>query len=101
IVDLQKHIDALYANCGAIVELFDRAGVVIFKIYPNDFPTHIAFDKLMLLSDNDKVLIGYDRSMKPIVHSFNTNPHLLIGGISGYGKTDLLRLILYQLLMSH
>jgi S-DNA-T family DNA segregation ATPase FtsK/SpoIIIE len=47
--------------------------------------------------DDRKVLLGFTRDMKAVIHDFRV-PHLLIGGMSGYGKTDLIRWIIYQLI---
>lgn len=96
--DLQKEIDALYATCGALVELTDRAGVVIVNVFRTDMPAKIKYDsKHLELSDGKSVLMGYNRKMEPITHSFSI-PHMLVAGQSGYGKTDALRWIMYQLI---
>lgn len=97
--DLRQETDALYAACGAVVEIKDKAGVAIVSVYPDDFPKLIPFTLDMLdLACGKAVLLGFNRKGEPIIHSFGTNPHLTAAGMAGYGKTDLLRLILFQLI---
>lgn len=95
--DIEGQIDALYSTCGAVVELKDYAGVVVIKVNPDDFPEEIPYQESMLtLTKGRSVVLGFDRSGKAISHNFRV-PHLLMAGQSGYGKTDLLRWILFQL----
>lgn len=98
LIDLEKQIDALFAATGCIVELKDRAGCIDISVFTHDFPISIPFSVVEPLLRNGKVLLGLNRRMEPIYHSFKVNPHLLIGGMPGYGKTDLLRFIMYQML---
>lgn len=96
--DIEKQIDAFYSACGAVVEIKDRAGVVIFEVYPDDFPGAIPYSPEFLeLTEGREVLLGFDRAGRPVKHNFRV-PHLLLAGMSGYGKTDLLRWLLFQLI---
>lgn len=97
--DLRQELDALFAACGAYIEIEDRAGAVVVSIYPEEFPMTIEFEPSMLdlAPVGRNVLLGFDRQMNPIYHNFRV-PHLLIAGMSGYGKTDLIRWILFQLI---
>jgi S-DNA-T family DNA segregation ATPase FtsK/SpoIIIE len=47
--------------------------------------------------DDRKVLLGFDRTMKAVIHDFRI-PHIMVPGQAGYGKTDMCRWILYQLI---
>lgn len=95
--DLEGQIDALYTTCGAVIDLKEYAGVVVIKVLANDFPPSIDYNETMLtLTQNRTVLLGFDQSNHPISHNFRV-PHLMVAGQSGYGKTDLLRWILFQL----
>lgn len=96
--DLRQEIDSLFAACGSYIELKDRAGITVVSVYNGDFPDSIPFQDQSIPSDPKQILLGYDRAMVPIFHSFSGNPHFLIAGMSGYGKTDLIRLILFQLI---
>lgn len=97
--DIEKQADALYAACGAPVEIEDRAGAVIVRVLPEDFPSKVDYEaRLLELAPGKKeLLIGLDRMGAPLVHSLRV-PHLMIAGKSGYGKTDLVRWIIYQLI---
>jgi hypothetical protein len=96
--DLLQHIDAIYAVCGAYVKIRDRAGVAQISIGKKDFPTLIPFTADMLTMTTGKtVLIGFDQLGNPVTHNFRV-PHMLVGSSSGYGKTDLIRLIMLQLI---
>lgn len=98
-LDLERQIDALYATCGAPVEIKDYAGAVMVRILPEDFPGVIAYKEtfLELAKAKKEIVIGFDRQGAPLLHSLRV-PHLLIAGKSGYGKTDLVRWILFQLI---
>jgi S-DNA-T family DNA segregation ATPase FtsK/SpoIIIE len=96
--DIRQETDALYAAVGMPVVIRDRGGVVVISISKFDFPTTIPFQSEMLsLTKGREILVGYTPDGQPVIHSFRV-PHLLIGGQSGYGKTDLIRLILLQLI---
>lgn len=92
---VHEALDSLIAAVGAPVDLIDRGGAVVVRVVEKDFPKKIGYKPDDLLPD--RILIGYDRLMKPIYHPLNT--HLLVGGASGSGKTDGLRFWLYQLVL--
>jgi hypothetical protein len=98
-LDLERQIDALYAACGAPVEIKDYAGAVVVRVFKEDFPEVIPFEKEMLDLEKDKknIIVGYSRETAPITHSLRV-PHLMIAGKSGYGKTDIVRWFLLQLI---
>lgn len=97
--DLEKQSDALFAACGAPVEVKDYAGAVIVKVLPEDFPEVIPYEESFFdcLQDKDELLLAFDRQGKPLIHHLKV-PHMMIAGMSGYGKTDLERWILFQLI---
>lgn len=97
-LDLQQETDAIYAACGKHISIKDRGGISVVIIAKIDMPTSIPFDSSMLdLTKGREVLVGYDLAGKPITHNFRV-PHVLIGATTGYGKTDLLRFWIYQLI---
>jgi DNA segregation ATPase FtsK/SpoIIIE, S-DNA-T family len=102
LLDMEKQIDALYASCGRIVELEDRAGAIIVSVVKNDFPKVLPFVKehLTIATEPRHILLGFNRREQPVVHDF-VEPHLLIGGSSGMGKTDFIRWTLAQLMLKH
>lgn len=98
VLDLERQIDALYAACGAVVELKDYAGVVVIRVLPEDFPQMIEYkEEFLQVTSGKDILIGFDRQGGAITHSLRV-PHLMIAGKSGYGKTDLIRFLLLQLI---
>lgn len=98
--DLMQETDAIFAALGRPVELTDHAGIVAVKVLLKDLPLEVAAPMDLRGPSRDSVMLGYDQSMKPFFHSFRV-PHLLVAGMSGYGKTDLLRWILFQLIREY
>lgn len=101
VAELEKQSDALFAACGCIVEFIDHAGEVEICVYPDDLKLKIPFVPEMLRGiQPNELLLGFDRRNRRIIHNIlkSPNPHLLFGGMSGFGKTDLIRLMLYVLL---
>lgn len=98
-LDLERQIDALYAACGAPVEIKDYAGAVVVRIFREDFPEVIPYEEsfLELAKDKKEIVVGFDRQGRPVSHSLRV-PHLMIAGKSGYGKTDIVRWFLLQLI---
>lgn len=96
--DLEQETDSISASVGAHVEIKNRGGVVVVSIARKDFTDRIDYShELLELSKDRQVLLGFTRTMEPVTHDFRV-PHLLVGGMSGYGKTDLIRWIIYQLI---
>lgn len=96
--DLAQETDALYAACGAHISLTDRGGIVIVSIGKKEFPDVIPFDSTFLsLSSGREILCGFDLLGRPVKHHFRV-PHMLIGAMPGYGKTDFIRWIIFQLI---
>jgi|GEM_PF-5414589 len=98
VVDVEKQVDALSAQCGALIEIVNRGGAVIIRVWTKDFPMSIPFAEPMLqITKGRCILIGYNRKGETVIHDFRV-PHLLIAGMSGYGKTDFVRWVLFQLI---
>jgi S-DNA-T family DNA segregation ATPase FtsK/SpoIIIE len=96
--DLMQETDSIAAACGAPIEIIDRFGAVVIKVFLHDFPNVIPFEKRMLkMTKGREILLGFDLGNIPLMHNFKI-PHMLIGGQSGYGKTDLVRFIILQLI---
>jgi S-DNA-T family DNA segregation ATPase FtsK/SpoIIIE len=90
--DVQSRIESLVSSVGAPVELIDRGGAVIVRVVEQDFKQRLKFRPTDL--SDDKLIIGYDRLMRPHYHRAM---HMLAGGAAGSGKTLWLKWILYQL----
>jgi S-DNA-T family DNA segregation ATPase FtsK/SpoIIIE len=94
-LDVQKQIDALVATCGADVEIVNYAGRVGIRIYPVDLPDVIPFQPDKIKYD-ESLFIGINRLREHVRFHFE-NPHMIVAGETGFGKTVLIYLILYQL----
>jgi S-DNA-T family DNA segregation ATPase FtsK/SpoIIIE len=90
--NVKRQLYALSAACGGIVETDDRGGVVIVRVYVTDLPKSVPFVEADIL--HDRLLIGYNRNGEPVYHPLNT--HLLVAGASRAGKTDWVRMTVYQ-----
>lgn len=60
-------------------------------------PPKIEWNESMLLK-NFKVIVGYTREGKPIVHDFDKAKHLIIAGATGYGKSVAMKLFVTSLI---
>ncbi|MBD0381263.1 hypothetical protein ICC18_14150 [Paenibacillus sp. WST5] len=95
---VQAQRKALSAACGGTVELEDRGGVVIIRVLDKDFPDRIELKPDMIRPG--ELLLGFDQRANRILHDFK-HPHMIIGAETGWGKTELIRLINYQLCRNH
>jgi hypothetical protein len=95
---VKRQLSALTATCGGVVELDDRGGVIYVRVFMEDLPEKIPIVPGMFTPG--KVLLGYDRYPEPVYHNWK-NPHMIIGSETGWGKTELIRLIIYQLGLNH
>ena len=100
--DLRQETDSISAAVGQIISITDHRGAAVITIHLTDFPDKIIGTDDMITSIESKrqILLGFDRKRTPIYHDFRV-PHMMIAGMSGYGKTDLIRWIIYQLISRH
>jgi S-DNA-T family DNA segregation ATPase FtsK/SpoIIIE len=94
-LDVQKQIDALVATCGADVEIVNYAGRVGIRVYPIELPDMIPFDPGKIKYDHG-LFFGVNRR-RQMVRFYFEHPHILNAGETGWGKTVLITLILWQL----
>jgi|GEM_PF-2120595 len=81
------------------VEIYWHKGLII-DVFQKELPKSIPFEQVEKRNDY-KVAIGVNKRLEPVYYDFaGSFPHLLIGGISGGGKSVLLRSILTQLCMN-
>lgn len=69
----------------------------IFYIYINYNTSYIIYTPII----TKKVFIGYELTGEPYLLDFNTNPHLLVCGDSGSGKTCLLYNVVKNLYLNY
>ncbi|MBQ6447026.1 AAA family ATPase [Cytobacillus oceanisediminis] len=77
--------------------VFDFDGMLRIKVYNSPMPPKIEWNESMLLK-NFKVIVGYTREGKPIVHDFDKAKHLIIAGATGYGKSVAMKLFVTSLI---
>lgn len=77
----------------------DFDGMLKIKVYNKPMDDTIEWDGDMLNMGTWSVVIGYDRTGKPICHDFDKAKHLLIAGATGYGKSVALKLIVTSLIL--
>jgi S-DNA-T family DNA segregation ATPase FtsK/SpoIIIE len=96
--DIRQETDAIYAAVGAPITIHDRGGVVVVSISKKDFPEVIPYHPDFLsMTTGRTVLLGFDLLGNPVTHNFRV-PHLLMGAMPGYGKTDMIRWMIFQLI---
>jgi hypothetical protein len=97
----QKPLDLILEgtlNRDVLVE--DKGGnVIMIKIYANRLSKEIPYQKEWLNECKGySIVVGVDHD-GVILHDFNTTPHLIIGGMTRYGKSVLMKLIITQLVL--
>jgi S-DNA-T family DNA segregation ATPase FtsK/SpoIIIE len=98
--DVHKQVEALSASVGKPVEVLNFLGLVVIRVIEKEL------EPRMMLDPKDveelapfELLLGYDLTGQKIIFKWN-HPHILIGAETGFGKTDLIRLLNYCLLHS-
>ncbi|MFL6559902.1 MAG: FtsK/SpoIIIE domain-containing protein, partial [Bacillus sp. (in: firmicutes)] len=97
----QKPLDLILEgtlNKDVVVE--DKgANVILIKIYKDRLPSEIPYNLEWLNEcQGYSVVIGIDHNGR-ILHDFNEIPHMIIGGMTRYGKSVMLKLIITQLVL--
>jgi S-DNA-T family DNA segregation ATPase FtsK/SpoIIIE len=97
----QKPLDLILEgtlNRDVLVE--DKGGnVIMIKIYAKRLPTKINYNTEWLNECKGySIVVGVDHDGL-ILHDFNITPHLIIGGMTRYGKSVLMKLIITQLVL--
>lgn len=98
-VDVERALPKLQAACGAEVELVNRQGVVVVRVLSRRLETMISFEeKYLAEAPNGSVLVGFNHMRRPVYYNFHPHPHMMLGGETGMGKTDLIRMFILSLL---
>jgi DNA segregation ATPase FtsK/SpoIIIE, S-DNA-T family len=97
----QKPLDMIIEgtlNKDVVVE--DKgANVILIKIYKERLPTKIIYNMDWLNECKGySIVVGVDHDGL-VLHDFNDVPHLIIGGMTKYGKSVLMKLIITQLVL--
>lgn len=69
------------------------------NVYGQRLPTFVPYKEEMLkICKGWKVVIGVNHK-EIILHDFNTIPHMIIGGMTRYGKSVIMKLLITQLIL--
>jgi S-DNA-T family DNA segregation ATPase FtsK/SpoIIIE len=75
------------------------ANVILIKIYKNRLPKRINYELEWLNKCKGySVVIGVNHDGL-VLHDFNLTPHLIIGGMTRYGKSVVMKLLITQLVL--
>lgn len=86
--------DGLHKN----VEIEFDGGMLHVNVYETDLPKRWNFEDIEL--DGWKVPIG--KTYKELIsHDFDSTPHMVGGGTTRYGKTNLMKVIITSLILNH
>lgn len=101
--DLEKLKEKLETNFSARVEMeqterMDTAYVYVIKKRLNDY--EFKFTEYKAVKPHE-VYLGLDNKLEPITVNMNTFPHVLLSGATGSGKSELLRLMLSNLIANN
>jgi DNA segregation ATPase FtsK/SpoIIIE, S-DNA-T family len=94
---LDTILDSMF-NKDVVVE--DKGmNVILIKIYAKRLPTKIDYNMEWLNECKGySVVIGVDHNGL-ILHDFNLIPHMIIGGMTRYGKSVMMKLLITQLVL--
>ena len=91
--DIKEHIDKAY-KCKSIIEDIPFSNLVNIELITNEMEQR---EYMPILLPNTTLLLGYDLRGEPIIIDMLSTPHALISGLSGQGKTGLLRTLICNL----
>ena len=93
--DLEKHKDYIKTSFGALdVNLYYKNKVIELELFLNELQ-ELKYYKIQL--NPYELLLGYDLKGNPLIVNIKKTPHLLISGLSGQGKTYMLKTIIKNL----
>ena len=98
--DLEKHIDSLESSLRGIVTIEDIRFTDLIKIEVINEELK-NYDFIPIKSPNNLIFIGKNFSEKNFFIDIEKDPHILIGGMTGTGKTFLLSSILTNLIYNN
>lgn len=74
-------------------------GVVIIKVYEEKLPESWSYDNELIRTGTWEIPIGKNHE-GILYHDFEKYPHMLIGGVTRFGKTVFLKDVLFSLMMN-
>lgn len=99
--DWEKRRKELQTFTNATIEFKNNGPVLILSVYQVNFPDEIPFS--FDVSKHKKMIapfpVGKTPSSKLIIIDLASLPHMLVGGMTGYGKSVALRVITTALLL--
>lgn len=78
---------------------FDFYGLMKIKVYKTKLPSKWDYDNELLNTGTREVPIGKNHE-GVVIHNFDYYPHMLVGGVTRFGKTVFIKQTFYTLLMN-
>lgn len=76
-----------------------NTGYIALKLGGSEIPDKVQYTKELVCGlKKSQVALGLDKNRTRAIHDFEKVPHLLIAGLTGSGKSVVLRFIVYQAL---
>lgn len=91
--NIKEQIESAY-KCKSIIEKIPFSNCVFVEIIVSEIEQ---IEYVPILLPNTSLLFGYDFRGDPITADMLSTPHVLISGLSGQGKTGLLRTLICNL----
>lgn len=86
---------------GTDVDVNNKGGIIQVDVYNERLSTYVDYEEEWIKKcKNYKVVIGTTQHGL-VYHSFKDVPHMVIGGMTRYGKSVLMKLIITQLAVTH
>ena len=97
--DCFQRIDILEGALNAEINMWVEGQVWHMEIYNHPVPKHINYLDVMKHRKEDTVLLGLSRKgVECLDFKELVNPHIMIGGMAGVGKSNCMNVIITQLL---
>lgn len=100
--DFEKHRGAFEAYTNSICEIESQGRRLIIKTHQSEFPKKIPFS-FNATDYSDMIApfpVGKTPDGKLIIEDLYTMPHMMVGGMTGFGKTSYLLGVMVALLLS-
>lgn len=99
IEDAIKSRIKLESATNSSIEMWNEGQILHMKFYLKNIPKTIKYNDKYLPTESLKILIGFSKRGREILDYLKMpNPNVLIGGMAGLGKSNLVNVILTQLI---
>jgi hypothetical protein len=103
VADIRARQDSLEARCQCSLRLWEEPGVVVMEVLRHRIPDHVPYLSFYAAPrPNGRFLVGLGRGRRGALWvDLDSCPHLLVGGMTGGGKSVFLRQALAFLATEH